>query len=65
MELRPGSITQHSQGQDAYQRSSGFAFWGAMSLPVGEMASLGATIAGHDLTPPKNTLTLHPCHRTR
>ena len=58
MEMLPGSITRHSQGQDAYQRSSGSAFWGAMSLPVAEMASLGATIAGRDLTPPKNTLTL-------
>ena len=58
VEMLPGSITQHSQGQDAYQRSSGFAFWGAMSLPVAQMASLGATIAGRDLTPPKNTLTL-------
>jgi AraC-like DNA-binding protein len=59
-EMRATNIIQHSEGQSSFQHSSGSACWGAMSLPVEEMVSVGATIAGVDLAPPKDALTLTP-----
>jgi len=56
VELRPTSITRHSEGQHSFQRSSGFACFGAMSLPVEEMASIGAAVAGCDLTSARDML---------
>ena len=55
-ELQPTSITRHSEGPSSFQRSSGFACFGAMSLPVEEMASAGAAVAGCDLTPARDML---------
>ncbi len=60
VEMLPTTITRHSEGQDAYQLSSGSPCWGAMSLPVEDVAFLGETIAGCDLTPPKDTTALTP-----
>jgi AraC-like DNA-binding protein len=60
VEMLPTNITQHSEGQEAYQRSSGSPCWGAMSLPVEHIAFIGETLAGCDLTPPKDTTTLTP-----
>ena len=59
-ELRPGNIIRHNEGENAFQHSSGPAHWSAMSLPVGDMVSVGAEIAGLDLTPPKDPLILAP-----
>jgi hypothetical protein len=59
-ELQPSNIIRHVEGENAFQRSSGPAFWGAMSLPVEDMVSVGAAIAGCDLTPPKDPLILTP-----
>jgi AraC-like DNA-binding protein len=56
IELRPTSITRHSEGQNSFQRSSGSACFGAMSLPVEEMVSVGAAVAGCDLTPARDML---------
>lgn len=56
VELRPTSITRHSEGQNSFQRSSGFACFGAMSLPIEEMASIGAAVAGCDLTAARDVL---------
>jgi hypothetical protein len=58
--LQPGNIIQHNEGENAFQHSSGPAHWGAMSLPVSEMVSVGAEMAGLDLTPPKDPLILTP-----
>jgi hypothetical protein len=63
VELEPTSIMRHSDGLDAFQRSSGCAFWGSMSLPVEEMASAGATLSGCDLGPPKEPLIVTPTPR--
>lgn len=60
MELQSTNIVQHNEGQNAFQHSSGSACFGAMSLPVEEMVSVGASMAGCDLTPPKDALTLTP-----
>jgi hypothetical protein len=45
-ELRPSNIIRHVEGENAFQRSSGPAFWGAMSLPVEDMAPLGRLLPG-------------------
>ena len=56
VELRPTSITRHGEGQSSFQHSSGFACFGAMSLPVEEMASVGAAVGGCDLTPARDVV---------
>jgi hypothetical protein len=55
-----GEIVRHNPGRAYYQTTSGPAHWAAMSLPVDDMAGLGAAIAGYDLAPPRDALTLHP-----
>jgi AraC-like DNA-binding protein len=52
IELAPNSILRHSEGESYYHRSCGVASYASMSLPVADMASAGAAIAGIDLTPP-------------
>ena len=53
------NIIRHSEGRD-YFRRSGSACFGAMSLPVEEMATAGEAIVGCDLTPPKDALSVTP-----
>jgi hypothetical protein len=60
VEMQPTGIVRHSEGKDSFQHSAGSACWGAMSLSVEDMASAGAAMAGSDLTPPTDTLTLTP-----
>ena len=57
-ELQPSNIVRHPEGESAFQRSVGSACFASVSLPVGEMVSVGQTIAGLDLTPPKDPLIL-------
>src|SRR5271166_2756135 len=59
VEMQPTNITRH-EGRESFQHSSGSACWGAMSLPLEEMVAVGAAVAGCDLTPPRNTLTVTP-----
>ncbi len=44
-ELQPTNILRHHEGGDSFQQSSGSACWGAMSLPVEAMASVGVAVA--------------------
>lgn len=60
LEMLPTSIVRHSEGQSYYRRSFGLAAYASMSLPVAAMVSLGAAIAGVDLTPPKDPLIHTP-----
>jgi AraC-like DNA-binding protein len=60
VEMRVDHITRHSEGHDAYQLSSGPACFAAMSLPVEDIASIGATMTGCDLSPPRDTRTVTP-----
>ena len=60
VEMQPADITRHSEKQDAHQFSSGLACFGAMSLPVEDMVSAGATMAGYELTPPRDTVIVTP-----
>ena len=59
VETKSASITRHNEGGSTFQNSSGSACWGAMSLPVEDMVSIWAAIAGCGL-PPKDALTLTP-----
>ena len=60
VELKPNDMVRFSPGQSYYQHSSGPAGFGAMSLPVAEMVSVGAAMAGCDLAPPRDTLIVTP-----
>jgi AraC-like DNA-binding protein len=60
VQMGPGSVTRLAEGHEGYLLSSGGARFGSMSLPVEDMASIGATMAGCDLTPPKDQLILTP-----
>ena len=59
-EMLPTNIVRHGEGESTFQRSSGSASWGAMSLPVGAASALGETFAGCDLTPPYNAMLITP-----
>lgn len=60
LEMYSSTIIQHGEAQNYFQRSSGSACFDTASLPVADMVSAGAAIAGIDLTPPKDPLTLTP-----
>ena len=59
-ELQASSIVRHCEGENAFQRAPALASWCGMSLPVEDMVSVGAAIAGLDLTPPIDPLILTP-----
>ena len=60
LEMQPTNVVRHSEGQSYYRRSSGLAAYASMSLPVAVLVTLGAAIAGVDLTPPKDPLIHTP-----
>jgi AraC-like DNA-binding protein len=62
-EMLPTNIVRHGDGESTFQRSSGSASWGAMSLPLADAVALGETFAGCDLTPPRNTMLITPAVR--
>jgi AraC-like DNA-binding protein len=59
-EMLAGSLTRHSEGQEAFQQSTGAASFGSMSLPIDVMVSAGAALLGSDLAPPRDGLTVTP-----
>jgi AraC-like DNA-binding protein len=60
IEMKPTNIVRYSEGQDYYRRSSGFAAYGSMSLPLAEMAAFGEALAAIDLTPPRDAMLITP-----
>ena len=58
-EMLPNNLVRDGVGS-IFQRSSGPVSWVAMSLPVADMVTAGAAIAGLDLTPPKDPVMLTP-----
>jgi AraC-like DNA-binding protein len=60
VELRQSSISQLPPGQSYYQYSSGASAYGAMSLPLEELASLSFAIVGRDLRPPDKAVSIVP-----
>jgi hypothetical protein len=59
-EMHPTNVVRCSEGSSSFQRSSGSASWGSMSLPVEDMISVGTTLGGCDLAPPSVTLIVIP-----
>ena len=60
LEMQQTNLAWLSETHDANQLSSGETSVGIMSLPVEDMASAGATMAGYDLAPPRDTVSITP-----
>src|SRR5208282_1947802 len=60
MALQATDMLRLSAGQSFYQRSSGTASLAGMSLPLEEMAALGAMLGGCDPAPPRDHLAVRP-----
>ena len=58
--MQTTSILRHNDGSSCFQRSSGSASWGSMSLPIGMVDGTLATLVGRDLTLPREPVTLVP-----
>jgi AraC-like DNA-binding protein len=52
-EMHLHNVIRHSDAQEYFRRSSGFASYGSMSVPIEGIASVGA-VAGCDLMPPRD-----------
>ena len=59
VEIEPSAILGHGQAQEYYQRSSGSAPFGTVSLPVDEIASVGAAMGELNLTLPRDANVCH------
>ncbi len=62
IEVSSDSIARLSKHHSYFQQSLSPALWGSMSLAVDDMPSIGAAIAGCDLTPPPNEQIITPLH---
>jgi AraC-like DNA-binding protein len=60
LQMLPTAIFWHSNGSCCFQRSSGSASWGSMSLPIEMWCETLATLAGRDLASPRQPITLVP-----
>jgi AraC-like DNA-binding protein len=59
-EMLPTNIVRAGEGEEVIHRSYGPTSNGAMWLRVEDMASVGATMAGGDLTPPRDAMIVSP-----
>ncbi len=60
LEMAPETILRHNEEFNSFQRSSGDAAWGSVSLPVSSIANIGSVMAGHDLAAPRNPVSVKP-----
>jgi AraC-like DNA-binding protein len=60
VEIPLSGILRQGQAPDYYQRSSGPINFGAMSLPIEDVASVGETMSGRDLRTPRETTIITP-----
>ena len=60
VEMEPTNIFRHGEDQAYYQRSSGSASFGALSLAVEDVAAIGEAMGGIDLTPPRDAMLVTP-----
>ena len=60
VEIPPTAILRHGRAREYYQRSSGPADFGTMSLPLEEMAAVGEAMAAADLAPPRDPILVNP-----
>jgi hypothetical protein len=59
-DMRPTNIVRHSDGESTFQRSSGSASLGSMSLPLEDLATFSESMAKVDLTPPPDATMVAP-----
>ena len=59
-EMQPTDLARLPEGVSSFLHSSGSASWGAMSLPMEDMDSVGLAMAGCDLTAPRDRLIVTP-----
>jgi AraC-like DNA-binding protein len=60
VEFRPGDIALLSPRHSHRYRSFGPVHWGGMSLPLADMAEIGATVAGRELMPQRDEQIVTP-----
>jgi AraC-like DNA-binding protein len=60
VEMLQSNITRRGEAESYFQQSDGLANFGSITLSPEEMASIGATVGGCDLTPLKDALTVVP-----
>ena len=60
IEMTPETILRHNEAFHSFQRSSGLAAWGSISLPAMVMANLGAAMAGQELAAPRDPISVKP-----
>jgi AraC-like DNA-binding protein len=60
LELLTPKIIWRSDEASYLHMSDGLASWGTVVLPMEDLAAIGAAIAGRDVTPPKDALTITP-----
>jgi AraC-like DNA-binding protein len=60
VEHQSSDVVRYTGGQTSFLRSSGPSTWASMSLPIADLADAGSTMAGFDLTPPNDLLTVTP-----
>jgi len=58
--MPPAGLMRHSPTHTYHERSTGRTVRGGMSLPIEDMSEAGITLAGCDLTPPRDTLRITP-----
>ena len=59
-EMQANNIARLPEGVSSFLHSSGSASWGAMSLSMEDMDSVGAAMVGCDLTAPRDRLIVTP-----
>jgi AraC-like DNA-binding protein len=59
-EVHRNNLLRCSDGQISDQRSEQGSSWASMSLPIDDMAAIGATVAGADFSPPGHEMTTTP-----
>jgi AraC-like DNA-binding protein len=60
VEIQPSGILRHGLAREYYQRSSGSASLGTMSLPIEHIASVGEAMSGCDLISPRDAVSIDP-----
>jgi AraC-like DNA-binding protein len=60
VEIHPSAVVRHGQSHDYFQRSSGSASFGTISLPIEDIALVGEVMSGLDLTPPRDAMLITP-----
>jgi AraC-like DNA-binding protein len=60
LKMPADGMMRHSRDHSYYERTTGAAHWGSVSMPVEEMIAAGRALAGIDLTPPPDALVVTP-----